>query len=278
MIQSMNSNDNTDKPLPLANWQTLRLEGADSPVCTLSLNRPERRNAMSHQLVQELVDCLGQLRERRTLRALILTGEGTVFCAGGDLKERLAMGATRTREQRATALLAIELLDQFPCPVIAAINGAALAGGLELALGCDIRIAADDAIFGLPEVRTAGGFPGGGGPVRLTRMIGRGRTSLLVFSARHFSAREAFEFGIVDQVVPANRLRETASELAATIAANSPAAIRAAKVLIRRSQDLEVDAALRLSHELREPFEDGPDFTEALLAWRERRPPRFQDA
>ncbi|CAN7781880.1 enoyl-CoA hydratase-related protein [Cupriavidus necator] len=259
-------------------WQTLRLDGADGPVCTLWLSRPEHRNAMSHQLVQELVECLSLLRERRSLRVLILGGDGAAFCSGGDLKERLAEGASKTREQRATGLRAIELLDNFPCPVIAMINGSAIAGGLELALGCDIRIAADDAVFALPEVLRAGGFPGGGGPVRLTKMIGRGRTSLLVFSARQFSACEALEFGIVDQIVPADSLRKTTADLAADIAANSPAAVRAAKVLIRGSLDLNVAEALQLSRELREPFEDGPDFTEALQAWRARRPPVFKDA
>jgi len=263
---------------PETPFSSLRLEGADGPVCTLWLSRPEHRNAMSHQLVQELVECLSLLRERRSLRVLILGGDGVAFCSGGDLKERLAEGASKTREQRATALRAIELLDDFPCPVIAMINGSAIAGGLELALGCDIRIAADDAVFALPEVLRAGGFPGGGGPVRLTKMIGRGRTSLLVFSARQFSAREAFEFGIVDQVVPADRLRKTAIDLAADIAANSPAAVRAAKALIRGSLDMGVADALQLSHDLREPFEDGPDFTEALQAWRDRRPPVFKDA
>lgn len=268
---------NTPYP-PLPSWQTLRLEGADGPVCTLWLSRPEHRNAMSQQLVQELAECLSLLRERRTLRALVLSGDGAAFCAGGDLKERLSKGASKTREQRATGLRAIELLDSFPCPVIAMINGPAVAGGLELALGCDIRIAADNAVFALPEVLRAGGFPGGGGPVRLTKMIGRGRTSLLVFSARSVSAREAFEFGIVDQVVPADRLRQVTADLAADIAANSPSAVRAAKLLIRDSQNLSVPDALRRSHELREPFEDGPDFIEALQAWRDRRPPKFQDA
>lgn len=275
-MRAMNTNhppSSSDQP-----WQTLRLEGADGPICRLWLSRPEHRNAMSQQLVHELVECLTLLRERRTLRVLVLSGDGSAFCAGGDLKERLAKGAAKTREQRATGLRAIELLDTFPCPVIAMINGPAVAGGLELALGCDIRIASDNAVFALPEVLRAGGFPGGGGPVRLAKMIGRGRTSLLVFSARSLSAHEAFEFGIVDQVVPADRLQEATARLAADIAANSPAAIRAAKVLIRSSLDLSVPDGLQLSRELREPFEDGPDFAEALQAWRDRRAPQFQDA
>lgn len=276
IMRSMNPANTLFPPLP--SWQTLRLEGVDGPVCTLWLSRPEQRNAMSHQLVQELVECLSLLRERRTLRVLILSGDGAAFCAGGDLKERLDKGASKTREQRATGLHAIELLDSFPCPVIAMVNGAAVAGGLELALGCDIRIAAEEAVFAFPEVLRAGGFPGGGGPVRLAKMIGRSRTSLLVFSARTLSAREALEFGIVDQVVPTDRLREVVTSLAEDVAANSPAAVRAAKVLIRASVDLNLADALELSRELREPFEDGPDFAEALQAWRDRRPPVFKDA
>ena len=258
-------------------WETLRVEGTDGPVCTVWLSRPEHRNALNVALARELLECLTLLGRRRGVRALVIGGDGAAFCAGGDLKERLSAGAAKTREQRATLLRALALLDAFPCPVIAMIHGAALAGGLELALACDLRIAADDALLGLPEVRTAGGFPGGGGPVRLARLIGRGRTSLMVFGAQPVSGREACEFGMVDRVVPADRLRAHVAELAETIAANSPGAVRAAKVLIRRSVDLDVDEAMKLSHDLREPFEDGPDFAEALNAWRERRPPRFRD-
>jgi enoyl-CoA hydratase/carnithine racemase len=258
-------------------WHTLRVEAADGPVCMLRLSRPEHRNAISRQLAEELVECLKVLSKISTLRVLILAGDGPVFSAGGDLRERLEGGARHSRDQRELLLKAIALVDTFPCPVIAMIQGAAIAGGLELALGCDIRVAADDAVFALPEVRAVGGFPGAGGPVRLTQLIGRGRAGMCVYTARKFSAQEALQFGIVEQVCGATTLLEVTSELAQTIAQNSPAAIRAAKVLMRRCMSMDLQDALNLSRELRNPLDHGPDFAEAMSAWAERRSPRFPD-
>ncbi|MCL4747723.1 MAG: enoyl-CoA hydratase/isomerase family protein [Burkholderiaceae bacterium] len=258
-------------------WRTLIVVQDTPHVSTLILNRPERRNAIDARLAAELVDALSELAGQRGLRVLVLTGEGTAFSAGGDLKERLACGPKEAREQRDAALRATELLDRFPCPVIAMINGAALAGGFELALACDIRVASEDAFVGLPEVRTSGGFPGAGGPARLASLIGRGRASLAVYTGRQFPAREAFDLGMVDVLVPAARLRDEVASLAAQIAANSPAAVSAAKQLIRESADLDRAAATSLSRELRDPMDESADFREAMDAWRARRIPNYPD-
>lgn len=258
-------------------WQTVRFEQDGPHIGTLVLNRPDRRNAISRQLANDLVDALATLARQRELRALILTGAGPTFSAGGDLKDRLDAGPGEARRQRDLALEAVDLLDRFPCPVIAAVNGAALAGGFELALACDIRVASQDAIVGLPEVRTAGGFPGAGGPVRLARLIGRGRAGLVVYTGRPFSATEAMEFGMVDLVFPAHQLHKETSALAAQIAANSPISVCMAKHLIREGEDLNIMAATELSRTLRNPLDDMPDSREAVSAWREKRIPSFQD-
>lgn len=259
-------------------WETLTVEGPDQSICTVLLNRPERRNAINSQMANELVACLQSLHRAPRLRALIIGGQGTAFSSGGDLQERLEHGPTHSRAQRERTLEAIHLIDTFPCPVIAMVNGAAIAGGLELALGCDIRIASQDAVFALPEVRTAGGFPGAGGPTRLAHLIGRGRTGWLVYSGQKISALEAMNFGLMDQVVSPAELRKVTEALAVQIAGNSPAGVRAAKVLIRQSMNADLDAALALSRALRDPLDEGPDFSEAMAAWRARREPVFKDA
>jgi enoyl-CoA hydratase/carnithine racemase len=261
----------------MRDWQTLKLEQTDRGVTMLTLDRAHRRNAINQELGRELLDCLRELQERKDLRVLIVTGAGNCFSSGGDLTERKLHGPAEASAQRVLALAAMDLLDSFPCPVIAMVNGAALAGGLELALACDVRIAADTAVLGLPEVRASGGFPGAGGPTRLERLAGRGYASLLVFSGRQVSATEALAKGVVEMVVPAERLAEETLALARQIASGSPAGVRAAKQLIRRSTDLDFDAAMNLSQELRDPLDDSPDFHEAMNAWRERRAPNFAE-
>lgn len=258
-------------------WRTLRVERDETRVATIALSRPERRNAIDLELATELAQCLSELARQRDLRVLVLTGDGSSFCAGGDLKERLESGPSAARRQRDMVLLAIDQLERFPCPVLAMINGPALAGGLELALGCDIRVASDAAVLGLPEVRTAGGFPGAGGPVRLAKLIGRGRASLVVFTGRQFSADEASGLGMIDIVVPAARLREATYALAAEIALGSPTGMHGAKQLIRQSVDIDTPSAIDLSRALRDPMDDTPDFHEAMRAWHQKRAPDFPD-
>ncbi len=255
--------------------ETLKLKHDDRHVSTLTLNRPERRNALSQELVNELHACLLELREHKDLRVLVLTGEGSAFCAGADLKERSILAAEQTRHHRDSALRCIELIDAFPAPVIAMINGPAVAGGMELALACDIRVACEDASFALTEVVNAGSGPGAGGPVRLPKLVGRGRASYIVFTGRRFSAREAFELGFIEVVVPRHRLHEETYGLARQIAGNSPLGVRAAKQLIRQSNDLDVHSATDLSRALRDPLDKTRDYREGVTAWLERRKPDF---
>lgn len=262
----------------MTHWQTLRLDRPEAGIARLTLHRPERRNAINRAMTDELNTCLAGLALELGLRVLLLTGAGDCFSAGGDLKERLACGTEASRGQRHELLAALDRLDCFPCPVIAVIPGPALAGGLELALACDIRIAALDAVLGLPEVRTSGGFPGASGPVRLARELGRGLASLLVYAGCQISASDALAMGLVERAVPREHLDSEALSLARQIAEGSPSGIRAAKQLIRAAGDLDFDSAMVLSAQLREPLDDGPDCHEAVRAWCERRAPRFAEA
>ncbi|HEX6018521.1 MAG TPA: enoyl-CoA hydratase-related protein, partial [Burkholderiaceae bacterium] len=197
------------------------------------------------------------------------------FGAGADLKERAGLDAEAVRRQRDTWLRVVERIEALPMPVIAMVNGPAMAGSLELALACDMRVASDQALFALTELRSAGSFPGAGGPVRLAHMVGRGRASYIVLSARRFTAAEAFVLGFVELVVPHAELRVRTLELAREIAGHSPAGVAAAKALIRRSLDLDIAAATRLSSALRDPLDAGADAAEGVGAWLAGRRPEF---
>jgi enoyl-CoA hydratase/carnithine racemase len=256
-------------------WMTIKLTDADRHVSILTMNRPLQRNAISVEMAGELEACLASLKDKQDLRVLILTGEGTAFGAGADLKQRTTLTPERTRYSRETLLHFIEMLETFRVPVIAMIDGPAIAGSFEIALACDIRVASDRATFALPEVHKVGAFPGAGGPVRLAKMVGRGRASLVVLTGRRFSAAEAFTLGFADVVVPHERLLEEALSLAQQIAANSPEGVGAAKQLILNSIDLDLKAAMLLSSALRDPMDGTAAATEGIQAWADKREPDF---
>jgi enoyl-CoA hydratase len=257
-------------------WNTLKFVAGDRNVATVAMNRPERRNAISTEMARELEACFAGLKASADVRAVILTGEGTAFCAGADLKERAGMTPDATRRQRETALRIVELIETLPMPVIGMVNGPAVAGGLELALACDIRIASDRATFALTEVRNMGSFPGSGGPVRLPKLIGRGRASYLVLTGRSISARDAYEFGLVEAVVPHDDLAKQTLAIASEIAGNSPTGVAAAKRLIRQSNDLDVNSATELSRALRDPLDGSRDYAEGLKSWLAGSAPDFK--
>ncbi|OGA56388.1 MAG: hypothetical protein A3G81_34435 [Betaproteobacteria bacterium RIFCSPLOWO2_12_FULL_65_14] len=259
----------------MPNWKSLKVVETERYITTLTMNRPERRNAYSMEMAREMEACLGHLRQNTDIRALIITGEGAGFNSGADLKERASFTPEDTRQQRETVLRIVELVETFHAPVIGMINGPAIAGGFELALSCDIRIASDRAFFALTEVHNVGSFPGAGGPVRLPKLVGRGRANYIVLTGRRISADEAYDFGIVDLLVPHSELREKTLAIARDIAGNSPAGVSAAKKLIRQSNDLDVYAATELSRALRDPLDKTKDYAEGLKAWLEKRTPSF---
>lgn len=216
----------------------------DAGVATVTLNRPSALNALNQAMIAELDHALDALGADETLRAVIITGAGErAFAAGADVREFTTLADKRAAQALAERAHAVfEKIGTLPKPVIAAINGFALGGGLELALACDIRLAADSAVLGLPEV-TLGLMPGWGGTTRLVRLIGPGATKLLVFSGRRIGADEALQRGIVEQVFPQADLLPEALALARHFASLPPRSLAHAKESINYAHDVPLKEA-----------------------------------
>ncbi len=204
-------------------------------VALVTLNRPEALNALSFDLLDDLVDALRALDANAACRAVVITGSGTrAFAAGADIREL----APQTSESlhREARFDAWDRIDAIGLPMIAAVRGFALGGGCELAMACDMIIAAEDATFGQPEIRI-GVMPGAGGTQRLTRAIGKARAMEMILTGRTMSAAEAHALGLVTQVVPAEATVDAALELGAKIATMPPLAVRAAKAAVRDADE-----------------------------------------
>jgi len=243
---------------------------------TVTMNRPEARNALGRALVADFRTTLADLAADPTVRALIVAGtrESNAFCAGADLVERTTMSPEERLDHLAGIAALCEELAAFPSPVIAAVHGYALGGGTEVALACDIRIAADTAIFGLPEV-SVGLIPGAGGVTRLPKLVGACRARELMFSARRIDAVEAERIGLVELVVPLDTLETTTRDLAETIAANAPLAMRALKRALRSSEGLPVAKATEAVLAERRPLDQTRDYLEGMTAFKEKRRPVY---
>ncbi len=251
----------------------VRLDGADG-IFTLTLRRPDALNALSSEMCREILAALSQVDHDPTARVLILTGEGRAFSAGADLKEREgAPPEAIWRHNRSIFQIPSEL-ERLAVPVIAAINGFALGGGCEVALGCDLRWAASTAALGCPEV-TRGIIPAAGGTQRLARLVGPSRAMQLIFTGQRITAEEAHRSGLVDAVVAPGDLMRAVGDLAGTIAANAPLAVRAAKRAIRYGLRNPLEAGLELEGQLQRMLYTSADCQEGILAFRERRPPRW---
>jgi enoyl-CoA hydratase/carnithine racemase len=249
------------------------LEGEEG-IFTLTLRRPNALNALSSEMCRQVSDALARVDRDPAARALILTGEGRAFCAGADLKERegAAPDAIWAHNRR---IFQIPLdLERLAVPVIAAVNGVALGGGCELALGCDLRWAVSTAELGCPEV-TRGIIPAAGGTQRLSRLVGPSRAMALILTGRRITAEEAHRIGLVDAVVAPDDLLPSVQETARAIAANAPLAVHAAKRAIRYGLQHSYEAGLELEGHLQRMLYASADCQEGIVAFRERRPPRW---
>jgi enoyl-CoA hydratase/carnithine racemase len=260
---------------------TIRFD-REGAVAILTIDRPEVRNALDFKTSDELVEAWRSFRDDDDLRVAILTGAGDrAFCAGADLRDvaefyRSLTSAERLRRaEHEPGLGGISRNLEIDKPIVAAINGHCLAGGLEIALACDLRIASESASFGLPEV-TRGIIPGAGGTQRLPRLIGPERALDLILTGRRIDAREAERIGLVTRVVPQGRLRDEAVALAKQIAENAPLAVRAAKAAVWRGLDLPLEEGLRLEQLLAEPVRQSEDAQEGPRAFLEKRKPEFK--
>jgi len=254
-----------------ARFGSIKLAISDG-IAVVTLNRPEARNAINLQVVNELHAVLETLGRDETTRVLILTGAGkTAFASGADIRElRERRAADALRGINSSLFLAVE---RFPLPTIAAVNGYALGGGCELALACDLRIASESARFGQPEVGL-GIIPAAGATYRLPQIVGAGRARELILTGRIIDADEALAIGLVNRVVPDERLLEEARSTALLIARKGPLALRAAKLTLQasaRGQDAG-HAAERLAQAI---LFESDDKREGMTAFLEGRPPRF---
>lgn len=214
----------------------IRIDTPADGVVRLTLDRADAGNALSTKLAAQLQTATRWLRFESEARAAIITGSGRFFCAGADLKER-----DRPSWWLWDVRAAIDYLEQVEIPIVAAINGTCLGGGLELALACDVRIAAQSVQLGLPEI-TFGALPAAGGPTRLTRLVGPGRAKQLILTGERFSGAQAAAYGVVELAVPDVELSDRAAELAASIAQHAGYATRTAKRVINAAVHLPVGA------------------------------------
>jgi enoyl-CoA hydratase len=251
------------------------LEQREGRVAILIINRPDKLNALNQQVRDEMLDILARLEGDDRVGAVVITGAGEKsFIAGADIGE--FEGRSPFDQRRAMRSPRIfDVMAAFPKPVIAMINGFCLGGGCELAMSCDIRVAADGARFGQPEINL-GLIPGGGGTQRLPRLVGLGHAMRLILSGDMIGAAEAKEIGLVEIVVPAAQLHERTLELAAKIAAKSPLTLRVAKEAVRASERLPIEEGILYERDLFCLCFSTEDKEEGVEAFLEKRKPHWK--
>ena len=253
----------------------VKLERGDGGIVLLTVDRQDKLNALNPQVTEEIGQALLDA-EQDEPRAIIVTGAGErAFVAGADISEMSRMEPLEAKRFTEVGHAAMALLDKSPIPTIAAVNGFALGGGCELALACDIRIAAENALFGFPEVGL-GILPGMGGTQRLPRLIGPALAKELIFSGRRIDAAEAKEIGLVNRVVPEGEALDSARKLAAEIAANGPVAVRHAKTAANRALDVDLISGLEYEADQFSLLFATKDAREGMGAFMEKRKPQFE--
>jgi enoyl-CoA hydratase/carnithine racemase len=245
-------------------------------IAFVTLNRPDAANALSTELLHCLIEGLDELKRDSNLRTVIITGAGEkAFCAGADLKERAGMNDDKVKETVKLIGDTITAVENLPVPVIAAINGSAFGGGLELALACDIRIASETAKVGLTET-SLGIIPGAGGTQRLPRIVGMPTAKELIFTARRLDAKTAHALKIISHVYSPHHLLEEAKKLAKEIAVNAPLALRAAKAAINQGAETDLKTGLQIENDCYQTTLKTLDRLEGLSAFKEKRKPVYR--
>ncbi|HLG73325.1 MAG TPA: enoyl-CoA hydratase-related protein [Chloroflexota bacterium] len=258
-------------------YETL-LFSRDGATLIVTVNRPKALNALSRQVIAELDQVARDAAENDTVRAVILTGAGDrAFVAGADIGELHALAGHPAEAQvYAHCIQAMTLRwERLPKPVIAAVNGYALGGGCELAMAADIRIAAENARFGQPEINL-GIVPGAGGSQRLPRLVGKGNAKLLVLGGDPIDAQEAYRLGLVQRVVPSESLLDEAKALAAKLAAKAPVALRLCKEAIDQGSEIDLDRGLDVEAHCFGLAFGTDDAKEGTAAFLEKREARFE--
>lgn len=250
---------------------------AEERVAVVTLQRPDAMNAISGALAEELAAACRALAGDDGVWVVVLTGAGDrAFCVGADLKERARFSQEDFARNRGQIRELFAAVRELPQPAIASVFGAALGGGLELALSCDLIVAAEGTRLGLPEVRV-GLVPGGGGTQLLVRRVGIARAKELTLTGRHLDAIEAERIGLVARVVPSDELADATRELAGELCASSPVAARAAKMAVDQALGLPLERGLEVEHEAWWKAVTSEDRAEGIAAFVERREPRWRN-
>ncbi|HRE42365.1 MAG TPA: enoyl-CoA hydratase-related protein [Terricaulis sp.] len=247
----------------------------EGDVCVVAIDNPPV-NAFHPRVAEALIEAFDALDRRKPKpRAVILTGAGRHFMAGGDVRFFQSLDETSAERYARRIQICQEILLHFEAPVIAALNGSALGGGCELMMACDIRVASEEAVFGLPEV-TLGVIPGAGGTQNLPRLVPIGTAKKLLFTGDRISAAEALKIGLVDQLAPAGAVMDESMALAQRIAKNAPLAVATAKRAVNLGVELNLSEALRLEARLLGELFHSQDVKEGIAAFIEKRRADFQ--
>lgn len=258
-------------PATLQNVQVTR----DGHLAIVAINRPSKLNALDAATITELQTAVASLEQDATVGALILTGAGEkAFVAGADIGMLAEQGVLDGKQNALLGQALTLRIEQSTKPVLAAINGFALGGGLELALACDVRYAADTARLGLPEV-SLGIIPGYGGTQRLPRLVGTGAALQLILSGDHITAAEALRIGLVDAVFPAAELLDKVKDLARRMVSRGPTALALAKQAVRRGVHLPMAEGLQLEADLFGMISSTPEMKEGMAAFLQKRKPSW---
>jgi enoyl-CoA hydratase len=246
------------------------------PIAVLTLNRPKVLNALNRATFAELECAFTELAASDSVRAILLTGAGEkAFAAGADIQELATLSAAEGQQLAVRGQRILELIENCGKPVIACVNGFALGGGCELAMACAVRLASETARLGQPEVKL-GLLPGYGGSQRLPRLVGKGAALKLLLTGEIVSAAEAFRLGLVDEIVPAAELLKRGEQLALTMAANAPLAVRHTLAAVHAGYDLPLRQALDLEASLFGLCCATEDKAEGTRAFLEKRPPSWK--
>jgi enoyl-CoA hydratase/carnithine racemase len=244
-----------------------------SGVCWIQFERPERMNALGVSTVEQLREAVAEAITKRA-KVVLFRGAGKAFCAGADLKERKGMNLEQRLVHNAGIRSTLDAIAGAPFVSVAVINGVALGGGLEMALACDLRLAASTASVGLTESRV-GAFPGAGGTQRLPRIVGRSRALQMMLTGEPVTAEYAFSIGLVNWLVDPRDLDERAQALAELLSARSSPALAAIKRLVTEGMDLSLQDGLAMERAALPAILGSADYAEGLAAFEERRPPHF---
>lgn len=248
----------------------------DGPVATLTIDRPDALNALNKDLIAEMQDWLKKVWFDDSFSVIIVTGEGKAFVSGADIAELATMGVQDGMKKSAIGQYLMKSFENIPKVVIAAVNGFCFGGGMELALACDIRTASEKARMGLPEVKL-GIIPGYGGTQRLARLIGAGRAKQMVFTGEFYKAEQCYEYGVVQEVYPAEELMDKTMEMAKTIASRGPLAVKAAKECINRGLDMPLSNGSDFEKLSFGAIAASEDMKEGLNAFLEKREAVFKN-